>query len=203
MKPVPIAMLLALLLSTALVAGAQQHTPGFSTQNAAPARPGGPPAAQSDAARVLASRYTLASSTSAPDARWVYSKARIKVQRLDQRHLVLYFSCEWARWPKDACYDWWVVRQRPDGLFLQDLNTGAMGMRIDPASGTLTMTMAGAGEDVRTDVFIPDAAPQASAVLERRMRRAEASFAATVAEPAFGKPARWDFTRLRIHPPLP
>ena len=207
MKPVPLAMLLALFLTAALVAGAQQHKPGpdpthFSSQSAASARPGAP-ARLPDAAQVLAARYTLASSSSAPDARWVYTQARIKVRRLDARHLVLYFSCEWARWPKDACYDWWVVRQRADGLYLQDLNTGAMGVRIDPVSGTLTMTMAGAGRDVRTDVFTPDPAPRPSAVLARRMQRAEASFAATVAEPAFGQPARWEFTRLRIYPPLP
>lgn len=152
------------------------------------------------AAQTLVTDYTLVSSTAAPDVKWVYTRAHIKARRLDAQHLVLYFACEWAKWPKDACYDWWVVRQRPDGLYLQDLNTGGMQVRFDPATGTITMTMQGAQQDVRTDIFRPASAPVADAVLERRLKRAESSFAATVAEPAFGKPARWDFTRQRIYP---
>ncbi|QYF92716.1 hypothetical protein KY495_18560 [Massilia sp. PAMC28688] len=155
----------------------------------------------SEAADRMVAHYTLVSSTSAPDARWVYTKARLKVRRLDAQHLVLYFSCQWASWPGDACFDWWVVRQHASGLYLQDLNTGGMGVRFDPTSRTLTMTMEGAGKDVRTDVFRPGPSPAPDAVLERRMKRAENSFNATVAEPAFGKPARWDFTRQRVYPP--
>lgn len=153
-----------------------------------------------EAASRLVADYTLVSSTSAPDAGWVYTKARLKVRRLDAQHLVLYVSCEWARWPRDACFDWWVVRRHATGLYLQDLNTGGMAVRFDPASRTLTMTMEGAGDDMRTDVFRPGSAQLQDAVLERRMQRAENSFNATIAEPAFGKPARWDFTRQRVYP---
>lgn len=204
----------------ALTAAPNRCNSGFSPHKAAAARAGNPrrsvttlacalaatlhaPVQAQSAAQAadrLVGHYGLVSSTSAPDTKWVYTKARIKVRRLDARHLVLYFSCEWTSWPKDACYDWWVVRQRPNGLYLQDLNTGGMGMRFDAATRTLTMTTEGARDDVRTDVFRPEAAPPADAVLERRLKRAESSFAATVAEPAFGRPARWDFTRQRVYP---
>ncbi len=153
-----------------------------------------------ETAHMLIADYALVSSTSAPGTKWVYTKARIKARRLDAQHLVLFLSCEWGQWPRDACHDWWVVRQRPDGLYLQDLNTGGMSVRFDPATRTLSMTMEGAQDDVRTDLFRADPAARPDPMLERRMKRAESSFAATVAEPAFGKPARWDFTRQRIYP---
>lgn len=150
----------------------------------------------------MAGEYTLASSTTTrAGSHWRYTGARVAIARLDPQYLAFYQACEWAGSPKAVCSDWHVLQQRADGIWLQDTNTASMGMRFDPATRTLTMTMESVDGEVRTDVYLPATEALRDPALVRRLKRAERSFRDTIAEKAFGKYTRWDYTRLRVYPP--
>lgn len=156
-----------------------------------------------EVASAMAGEYTLASSTTTdPKSNWRYARSRVAIVRLDPQYLAFYQACEWVKSPKEACDDWHVLQQRADGIWLQDTNTGSMGMHFDPSTRTLTMTMESVNGEVRTDVFRPDSEPLRDPALMRRLKRAERNFRDTIAEKAFGKYTRWDYTRLRVYPPV-
>ncbi|MET3130206.1 hypothetical protein AAKU55_000459 [Oxalobacteraceae bacterium GrIS 1.11] len=160
-------------------------------------------AATNTSATALEGDYSLASSTTVPAGTWRYTKGRFSVKRLDSRHLLLLFACEWAKSPKEQCSDWWIVQLRDKNLYLQDMNTDDIGMYFDPSTRTLTMTRQGrdAKGSVRTDVFQPDDKALTDQALIRRMKSAQSSFDGTDNAPGFGKHGAWKYTHLIT--PLP
>jgi hypothetical protein len=125
----------------------------------------------------LAGSYSLASSTTTPASSWGYTKARVLIKKLDDKHLQILLSCEWKREPKAVCGDHMFAQWREDGLYLQDMNTFALRMYFDPATRTLTMISRGADAkaSVRRDVFVPDASELTDPALVRRMKREQAN----------------------------
>ena len=149
---------------------------------------------------VLPGEYNLTSSTTAPLSNWVYSKAHVSVRKLDERHVVILFACEWKRNPKAACDDHYFAQWRDGGLYLQDMNTDALRIYFDPATRALTMISRAvdAKASVRRDVFAPvDGAPD-DAVLARRLIRSEKSYVDPENLRVFGPYSKWKYENNRI-----
>lgn len=144
--------------------------------------------------------YKLISSTTAPVSNWGFNKAHISVRRLDDRHLVILFACEWKREPKAACDDFYFAQWRDGGLYMQDMNTDLMRMYFDPSSRTLTMIRRGVDEkaSVRRDVFAPASAAPEDPTLARRLKRAEKSYVDPENRRVFGPYSKWKYENNRI-----
>jgi len=148
----------------------------------------------------LPGEYNLASSTTAPVNNWGYGKAHISVRKLDERHLVILFACEWKREPKAACDDYYFAQWRDGGLFMQDMNTDALRMYFDPATRTLTMISRAvdAKASVRRDVFAPVGSGPDDATLARRLKRSEKNYVHPENLRVFGPYAKWKYENNRI-----
>ncbi|SDA60369.1 hypothetical protein SAMN03159300_103461 [Janthinobacterium sp. 344] len=144
--------------------------------------------------------YNLASSATVPASSWGYSKGRISIRPLDDRHLLIVLSCEWKREPKAVCGDYFYAQQRDDGLYLQDMNTFAMRLYFDPASRKLTIISRGADAkaSVRHDVFSATTAPLTDATLVRRMKREVSNANSKENRRVFGPHDTWDYQKNRI-----
>jgi hypothetical protein len=144
--------------------------------------------------------YKLASSTTAPISNWSFSKAHVSIRKLDDRHVVILFACEWKREPKAACDDYYFAQWREGGLYIQDMNTDSMRMYFDPASRTLTMISRAvdAKASVRRDVFTPaDGSPQ-DAPIARRLKRAQSNSVSKENIRVFGAYSKWKYETNRI-----
>lgn len=148
----------------------------------------------------LVGDYNLASSATVPASSWGYSKGRIAITPLDDRHLLIVLSCEWKREPKAVCGDYFYAQQRDDGLYLQDMNTFAMRLYFDPASRKLTIISRGADAkaSVRHDVFSATTAPLTDAALVRRMKREVSNANSKENRRVFGPHDKWDYEKNRI-----
>lgn len=148
----------------------------------------------------LVGDYDLASSTTVPASKWGYTKGRISIKPLDDRHVVILFACEWKREPKAVCSDFFYAQRRDDGWYLQDMNTDAMRLYFDPATRKLTMISRGydAKASVRHDVFSPTTAPLTDAALVRRMKREQGNAASKENLRVFGPYTKWDYQNNRI-----
>lgn len=144
--------------------------------------------------------YTLASSTTAPVSTWNYTKGRIAVKKLDERHVVILFACEWNRMPTAGCDEHYHAQWHDGGVYLQDRNTDLLRMYFDPASRTLTMISRGRDADgsVRRDVFKPTGKPIDDAALVRRMKRAQRLADSKENERVFGHYSSWPYANNRI-----
>jgi hypothetical protein len=151
-------------------------------------------------AAAIEGEYSLASSTTSPSGTWFFTKGRLSVKKIDERHLLFRFACEWKREPKAACDEWWTVQQRDGSLYVQDVNTDTMSMFFDPSTRTFTMTRQGmdAASTLRTDVFRPDDQAPTDRALIRRMKAAQSSFDGTESSKAFGRHGTWTYSRARI-----
>ena len=156
------------------------------------------PAARAQPA--LEGEYRLVSSSTAPVGTWLYTKGRLAITRLDERHLLIRLACEWKRSPASGCDDWWTVQVRGGGLYLQDRNTDNITLQVDSARRTITMQTQAydAAGTMRTDVFQADAQPTADSALIRRMKRAQSGFEGTWKHKAFGHYSKWDYTRAQM-----
>ena len=148
----------------------------------------------------LVGDYDLASSTTVPASTWGYSKGRIAIKQLDDKHLLIVLSCEWKREPKAVCGDHFYAQWRDDGLYLQDMNTFAMRLYFDPASRKLTIISRGADAkaSVRHDVFAATAKPLTDAALVRRMKREQSNADSKENRRVFGPYNKWDYKENRI-----
>lgn len=135
------------------------------------------PASAGDAIDGLAGEYSLASSTTVPASNWGYSKGRISIRKLDDRHVLILLACEWKRDPKSVCGDHYFAQQRDGSIYLQDMNTGWLRFYFDPAKRSLAIISRGADarESVRRDIFTPTSAPLEDRALVRRMKREQGS----------------------------
>ncbi|MTW10511.1 hypothetical protein GM658_07825 [Pseudoduganella eburnea] len=149
---------------------------------------------------VLPGEYNLTSSTTAPVGNWVYSKAHVSVRKLDERHVVILFACEWKRNPKAACDDYYFAQWRDGGLYLQDMNTDALRIYFDPSTRALTMISRAvdAKESVRRDVFSPVGNAPDDATLARRLKRSEKSYVHPENLRVFGPYSKWKYDNNRI-----
>lgn len=156
--------------------------------------------ADTPAIDILPGEYNITSSTTAPVGNWVYSKAHISVRKLDERHVVILFACEWKRNPKAACDDYYFAQWRDGGLYLQDMNTDALRMYFDPATRALTMISRAvdAKESVRRDVFSPVGSAPEDATLARRLKRSEKSYVHPENLRVFGPYNKWKYENNRI-----
>lgn len=148
----------------------------------------------------LAGDYNLASSTTVPASTWGYSKGRISIKQLDDKHLLILFACEWKREPKAVCGDHYFAQQRDDGLYLQDMNTDALRLYFDPASRKLTLISRGydAKQSVRHDIFSATSAPLTDAALLRRMKREQSNASDKENLRVFGPYQKRDYQNNRI-----
>ena len=148
----------------------------------------------------LVGDYNLASSTTVPASTWGYSKGRILVKQLDDRHLMILLSCEWKREPKAVCGDYYYAQWRDNGLYLQDMNTFAMRLYFDPASRKLTIISRGADakQSVRHEVFGATTEPLTDPALVRRMKREQSNADSKENRRVFGPYTKWDYQENRI-----
>lgn len=144
--------------------------------------------------------YSLTSSTTAPVSNWGFSKAHISIRKLDEKHVVILFACEWKREPKAACDDYYFAEWRDGGFYLQDMNTDFIRLYFTPASRTLTMIRRGADlkASVRRDVFEPASGIPEDATLARRLKRAEKSYVHPENVRVFGPYTKWKYENNRI-----
>jgi hypothetical protein len=157
-------------------------------------------AAADPAVRDLAGEYSLASSSTAPQNGWGYSKARLSVRKLDDKHVILLLACQWKREPKAVCADYFYAQQRPGGVYLQDMNTDLLHIYFYPRTRTLTMISRGldAKESVRRDVFTPTNAPLTDPALMRRMKREQSNAESKESLRVFGLYSKWSYQNNRI-----
>lgn len=148
----------------------------------------------------LQGEYALASSTTVPPSKWGFSKGRMSIRKVDERHVLILFSCEWKREPKAVCSDWYYAQQRDGGIWLQDMNTFAMRLYFQPRERKLTMIWRGADakESVRRDIFTATDAPLTDATLLRRQQRALSSAQDKETLRVFKHYSTWDYTENRI-----
>lgn len=148
----------------------------------------------------LVGDYSLASSATVPASSWGYSKGRISIKPLDDKHLLIVLSCEWRREPKAVCGDYFYAQQRDDGIYLQDMNTFAMRLYFDPASRKLTIISRGADAkaSVRHDVFSATTAPLTDPALLRRMKRELSNADSKENRRVFGPYTKWAYQENRI-----
>ena len=144
--------------------------------------------------------YNLATSTTVPASSWGYSKGRIAIKQLDDKHLLIVLSCEWKREPKAVCGDYFYAQWRDEGLYLQDMNTFAMRLYFDPASRKLTIISRGADakQSVRHEVFSATTAPLVDTALVRRMKREQSNADSKENRRVFGPYTKWDYQENRI-----
>jgi hypothetical protein len=148
----------------------------------------------------LEGEYKLASSTTVPASNWGFNKAHITIRKLDDRHVVILFACEWKREPKAACDDFYFAQWRDGGVYMQDMNTDGMRMYFDPATRTLAMISRGvdAKASVRRDLFTPADGPPVDATLARRMKRTHANSVHKENIRVFGAYTKWKYENNRI-----
>ncbi|MBB5606081.1 MULTISPECIES: hypothetical protein [unclassified Janthinobacterium] len=148
----------------------------------------------------LVGDYNLASSTTVPASTWGYSKGRISIKQLDDKHLLILFACVWKREPKAVCGDHYFAQQRDDGLYLQDMNTDALRLYFDPATRKLTLISRGydAKQSVRHDIFSATSAPLSDTALLRRMKREQANASDKENLRVFGPYQKRDYQNNRI-----
>lgn len=148
----------------------------------------------------LPGEYSLTSSTTAPVSNWGYNKAHISIRKLDERHLVILFACEWKREPKAACDDYYFAQWRDGGLYMQDMNTDALRVYFDPSTRALTMISRAvdAKASVRRDVFSPAGSAPEDATLARRLKRSEKNYVHPESLRVFGPYNKWKYENNRI-----
>lgn len=144
--------------------------------------------------------YSLVSSTTAPVTNWGFSKGRISIKRLDERHLLILLACEWKREPKAVCGEHYFAQWQESGLYIQDMNTDPMRVYADPAAHTLTIVSRGfdAKASVRRDVYQIDEQELVDPALIRRMKREQANAESKDNLRVFGPYAKWAYTNNRI-----
>lgn len=148
----------------------------------------------------LDASYSLVSSTTAPENNWGFSKGRISVKKLDERHLLIVIACEWKREPKAVCGEHYFAQWQENGLYIQDMNTDPMRVYADPAAHTLTIIRRGfdAKASVRRDVYKMDEQEMSDPALIRRMKREQANADSKENARVFGPYAKWAYTQNRI-----
>ncbi|WP_154667904.1 M949_RS01915 family surface polysaccharide biosynthesis protein [Pseudoduganella violaceinigra] len=150
--------------------------------------------------QALVGDYNLTSSTTVPASTWGFNKAHISIRKLDDRHVVILFACEWKREPKAACDEYYYAQWRDGGVFMQDMNTDLMRMYFDPSSRQLTVIRRGVDENssMRRDVFGPVNGDPADATLARRLKRSEKSSVHPENLRVFGPYNKWQYENNRI-----
>lgn len=148
----------------------------------------------------LAGEYNLASSTTVPTSNWGYSKGRVSIKQLDERHLLVLLACEWKREPKAVCGDHYFAQWHDDGWYLQDMNTDAMRLYFDTATQKLTIISRGydAKQSVRHDIFGATSAPLSDTALLRRMKREQNNASDKENLRVFGPYQKRDYQNNRI-----
>ncbi len=148
----------------------------------------------------LDASYSLVSSTTAPVTNWGFSKGRISIRQLDERHLLILLACEWKREPKAVCGEHYFAQWQENGLYIQDMNTDAMRVYADPAAHTLTIISRGfdAKASVRRDVYRWDEQELNDPALIRRMKREQSNADSKENTRVFGPYAKWAYTNNRI-----
>ena len=129
---------------------------------------------------------------------WQFSKGRLLVKSINDRHLLLVLACQWSDSPNESCDDWWTVQIRDDGVYLQDMNTSPLRFSFDLAKRILTIIRYAPDGAVRTDRYQVDDAPLTDPALIRRQKRAISSFDGTIKDKTFGDFSAWKFTQSQI-----
>ncbi|HEY0063471.1 MAG TPA: hypothetical protein VGC21_15235 [Telluria sp.] len=144
--------------------------------------------------------YGLVSSTTAPVSNWGFTKARITIKKLDDKHLLILLACEWKREPKAVCGEHYYAQWQESGLFIQDMNTEPMRLYFNPKTRTLTWIQRGfdARESVRRDVYSVDDTELTDPALVRRMKREQGNADSKENLRVFGPPSRYAYANNRI-----
>jgi len=130
-------------------------------------------AALADPASDIVGDYELVAAKTVPDSKWGYAKARVAIRSLGGGYLSIVLACGWRDSPTAACSERYYAQQRDGALYLQDDNTFALRIHVDPASRRLTFVSRGldAARSVRYETYAPTVAPLTDSDLVRRMRR--------------------------------
>ena len=152
------------------------------------------------ASTALEGNYSLVSSTTAPVSNWGYSKARITIKKLDDRHLLIVLACEWKREPKAVCGEHHFAQWQESGLYIDDMNTDWMRIYFDPATRTLSWVSRGADarESVRRDMYRADDSALTDTALIRRMKRETANAMHKESMRVFGPPSKRSYQNNQI-----
>ena len=137
--------------------------------------------------------YELVSSTTEPASNWLFTKGRISVKKMDERHLSIIHACEWKKSPKEVCSDRYKAQWRNGKLYLQDMNTFHQRMGFDLATHRFMVVTQGVNGTVRQDVYQATAAPLTDKALVRRMKREREAVDDLIDEPAFGHYSKWEY----------
>ncbi len=143
-------------------------------------------------------QYNLVSSTTEPDSSWRYTKGRIAIKKLDDRHVSILHACEWMKSPKEVCSQRYVAQWRSGAIYLQDRNTWHERMGFEPAARRLTVLTQGVDGTLRRDVYEATTAPLTDRALVRRMKREQDAVDDLIDEPAFGEFGKWEYRKNRI-----
>ncbi|QGZ39575.1 hypothetical protein IP92_01861 [Pseudoduganella flava] len=148
----------------------------------------------------LVGEYTLASSTTVPASSWGFTKSRVSIRKLDERHVLILLACEWKREPKAVCREHYFAQQRDGGVYMQDMNTDSQRWYFDPATRRLTVIWRGADakSSVRHDVYAPTQEPLTDPALVRRMKREETLWNDKENLRVFGHYSKWTYQNNRI-----
>lgn len=148
----------------------------------------------------LVGEYAMSASTTVPAGNWGYTKGRVSVRKMDDRHVLILLACEWKREPKAVCGDHFFAQQRDDGVYVEDMNTDFMRLYFDPATRKLTIISraSDAKESVRRDTFLPTTAPLEDRALIRRMKREQGSAEHKESTRVFGHYSKRDYQNNRI-----
>lgn len=148
----------------------------------------------------LIGEYALVSSTTAPVGNWGYSKGRISIRKLDDRHLLILLACEWKREPKAVCSDHYFAQWHDGGIFMQDMNMDGERWYFDPATRRLTVISRGADPkaSVRRDLYGPTDAALTDPALVRRQKRELKLSTDKENLRVFGHYSKWEYRNNRI-----
>lgn len=152
------------------------------------------------AVKDLVGEYNLGSSITAPPSSWGYTKARLSVRKLDDKHVIMLLACEWKDEPKAICADYYYAEQRRASVYLQDMNTDGLHLYFDPSTRRLTMVSlaSDANGSVRHDVYVPTTTPLTEPALVRRMKREQANSESKETLRVFGPYSKWTYQHNRI-----
>ncbi|SHH44055.1 hypothetical protein [Massilia sp. CF038] len=148
----------------------------------------------------LEGNYGLVSSDTAPVSKWGFSKSRITIKKIDDKHLLILLACEWKREPKAVCSEHYYAQWQESGLFIQDMNTDPMRLYYNPSTRTLTWIQRGydAKASVRRDVYTIDNTELTDPALVRRMKREQGNADSKENLRVFGPPQGYAYTNNRI-----
>ena len=142
--------------------------------------------------------YHMVSSNTVPDTHWGFTKGRIAIRRVDDRHMSIVLACGWKKIPKAICSERYYAQQRNGAIYLGDMHSFHFKMEFDRAAHRLTVITQGAQGSIRHDVYEATSAALTDTDLVRRMRNERRYIDNGADLKTFGPLRKWEFQKNRI-----